>query len=34
MLLDSENVVIGWSEAAEDLFGYAPREILGRSLKR
>ena len=33
VLLDSENVVIGWSEAAEDLFGYAPREILGRSLK-
>jgi PAS domain S-box-containing protein len=33
VLLDSENVVIGWSEAAEDLFGYGPREILGRSLE-
>ncbi|OEV06857.1 protein phosphatase [Streptomyces nanshensis] len=33
VLLDSESVVIGWSEAAEDLFGYEPREILGRPLE-
>ncbi|NLU75839.1 SpoIIE family protein phosphatase [Streptomyces sp. HNM0575] len=33
VLLDSENVVIGWSEAAGDLFGYEPREILGRTLE-
>ncbi|MGH3309164.1 MAG: SpoIIE family protein phosphatase [Streptomyces sp.] len=33
VLLDSDNVVIGWSEAAEELFGYAPHEILGRSLE-
>ncbi|OEV12596.1 SpoIIE family protein phosphatase [Streptomyces nanshensis] len=32
VLLDSESVVIGWSEAAGDLFGYEPREILGRPL--
>ncbi|HWM39451.1 MAG TPA: SpoIIE family protein phosphatase [Streptomyces sp.] len=32
-LLDSENVVIGWSEAAEELFGHAPGEILGRSVE-
>ncbi|GGO50845.1 hypothetical protein GCM10012287_31540 [Streptomyces daqingensis] len=29
-LLDSDNMVIGWSEAAEELFGYEPHEILGR----
>jgi PAS domain S-box-containing protein len=33
VLLDSESVVIGWSEAAGELFGYEPREILGRSLE-
>ncbi|HEV7625563.1 MAG TPA: SpoIIE family protein phosphatase, partial [Streptomyces sp.] len=33
VLLSSENVVIGWSGAAEELFGYAAREILGRSLE-
>ncbi len=32
VLLDSENTVIGWSEAAEGLFGHSPREILGRPL--
>lgn len=33
VLLDGENMVIGWSEAAEELFGYTPREILGRPLE-
>ncbi|MCH6160682.1 SpoIIE family protein phosphatase [Streptomyces marispadix] len=33
VLLDSESVVIGWSEAAGELFGYEPREILGRPLE-
>ncbi|WP_314174591.1 SpoIIE family protein phosphatase [Streptomyces winkii] len=33
VLLDSDSVVIGWSEAAEELFGYEPREILGRPLE-
>jgi PAS domain S-box-containing protein len=33
VLLDSESVVVGWSEAAGDLFGYEPREILGRPLE-
>lgn len=33
VLLDSESVVIGWSEAAGDLFGYEPRDILGRPLE-
>ncbi|QPP08487.1 SpoIIE family protein phosphatase [Streptomyces bathyalis] len=33
VLLDNQNVIIGWSEAAEGLFGYEPREILGRPLE-
>ncbi|WP_455359810.1 SpoIIE family protein phosphatase [Streptomyces sp. SYSU K21746] len=27
--LDADGMVIGWSPAAEDLLGYAPREVLG-----
>ncbi|SCK10868.1 SpoIIE family protein phosphatase [Streptomyces sp. WMMB 322] len=33
VLLDHENVITGWSEAAKALFGYEPLEILGRPLE-
>ena len=33
VLLDSANVIIGWSQAAEELFGYEPNEIVGRPLE-
>src|SRR5436309_5646563 len=33
VVLDAQGVVIGWSPAAQQLFGYPPEQILGRPLE-